>query len=77
MNSLANNLEVSASEFERTITQSLSSDFISGIRNDLFSEAMNTGLASAGDALVMRRKTNGRKTVKQKHASDIWQLVLH
>ena len=36
---------------------------------------MDAGLATVGDALVKRRKTNGGKSVKQKHASDIWQLV--
>ena len=69
------NLEVSASEFERSITRSLSAGSISSVRNDLFTEAMEAGLASVGDALVKRRKTNCGKTVKQKHVSDLWQLV--
>ena len=71
------NLEVSASEFERSITRSLSagSIIILSVRNDLFTEAMEAGLASVGDALVKRRKMNCGKTVKQKHVSDLWQLV--
>ena len=72
MNRLANhgiNVEVSASELERCITR------ISSIRNNLFSEATEYGLTAAGDALVTRRKTNGGKTIKEKHASDICQLV--
>ena len=56
------NLEVSASEFERSITQVLSTDSISSIRNVLFTEASEVGLALAGDALVKRRKMNGGKT---------------
>ena len=68
-------LDVSAAELERTIIRSLSADSISSIRNDLFTEAMDASLATVGDALVKRRKTNGGKSVKQKHASDIWQLV--
>ena len=78
MNRLANhgiNLDVCESELERSITRSLSAGSISSIRNDLFSEARESGLTTAGDALVARRKTNGGKTVKGKHASDICQLV--
>ena len=39
----------------------------------LFSEA---SLAAAGDALVTRRKTNGGKTVKEKHVTDILRIEL-
>ena len=63
-------VDVCASELERSITRSLSAGSISSIRNDLFSEARESGLTTAGDALVARRKTNGGKTVKGKHASD-------
>ena len=78
MNRLANhgiNMDVCASELERAITRSLSASSISSIRNDLFSEARKSGLTAAGDALVARRKTNGGKTVREKQASDICQLV--
>ena len=70
------NLEVSASEFERSINRrALSTDSISSIRNDLFVEAREAGIVTAGDVLAARRKTNGGKSVKQKHLDDIWQLV--
>ena len=66
---------MSTLEFERCTTRLLSTDCSSSSRNDLFTEAMEASLASAGDALVKRIKKNGGKTVKQKHASDIQQLV--
>ena len=78
MNCLANhgvNLEASLSEMERSITRSIPTSSISSIRDDLFLEAMESGLVAPGDALVTRRKTNGGKTVKEKHVSDVCQLV--
>ena len=48
---------------------------ISSIRSELFLDAKESGLDAGGDALVTRRKTNGGKTVRGKHASDICQLV--
>ena len=33
------------------------------------------GLADNGDLHVMRKKVGGGKTVKEKHAEDIWTLV--
>ena len=55
--------------------RSIPSSRISSIRNELFLEAKEAGLATAGDALVTRRKTNGGRTVKGKHASDVCLLV--
>ena len=78
MNRLVNhgiNLDMCVSELGRSITRSLSAGSISSIRNDLFLEATESALTTPGDALVTRRKTNGGKTVKEKHASDICQLV--
>ena len=69
------NLDLTASEFERNITQTLPDDSIKCIRDSLFLEALEAGLASSGDALAQRRKTNGGKSVKQKHITDIWYLV--
>ena len=60
MNCLVNhgiNLEASLSELERSIIRSIPTSSISSIRDDLFSEAKESGLAAAGDALVTRRKT--------------------
>ena len=78
MNCLLNqciNLDVSPSEIERSILRSISTGHMVSIRNDLFLEAKGAGLATAGDALVMRKKTNGGKSVGEKHASDIALLV--
>ena len=69
------NVDMSASELERSNTRQLTVDSISSIRNALFTEAMESGLVSVGDILVKRRKMNSGKTVKQKHVSDIWLLV--
>ena len=69
------NVDMSASELERSITHQMTVDSISSIRNALFTEAMESGLVSVGDVLVKRRKTNSGKTVKQKHVSDIWLSV--
>ena len=79
MNCLANhgiNLDASLSEMARSITRSIpTSSIISSIRDDLFVEAKESGLVAPGDALVTRRKTNGGKTVKEKHVLDVCQLV--
>ena len=78
MNCLLNqgiNLDVSPSEIERSILRSISTGHMVSIRNDLFLEAKGAGLATAGDVLVMRKKTNGGKSVGEKHASDIALLV--
>ena len=61
--------------YERRLIHTLSADYISHIRTVLFDEAVEARLVDDGDALVMRKKTNGGKSVKQKHVSDIWQLV--
>ena len=60
------NVDMSASELERSITHQMMVDSISSIRNALFTEAMESGLVSVGDVLVKRRKTNSGKTVKKK-----------
>ena len=78
MNSLLNygiNSDASLSEMEWLITQSNPTSCIFSIRSKLFLDAKESGLVAAGDALVTRRKTNGGKTVRGKHASDICQLV--
>ena len=45
------------------------------LRSALFLEAIEKGLADNGDLLVMRKKVGSGKTVKEKHAEDIWTLV--
>ena len=42
---------------------------------DILGTTLEKGLADNGDLLVMRKKVAGRKTVKEKHAEDIWTLV--
>ena len=69
------NTDLNAAEFEHCFIRTLSTDAISNVRNALFVGAKEANLVSLGDALVQRRKTNGGKSVMQKHASDIWQLV--
>ena len=78
MNSLLNydiNCDASLSETERSITWSIPTSCISSIRSELFLDAKESGLVAAGDTLVAKRKTNGGKTVRGKHASDICHLV--
>ena len=53
----------------------LTDDTIKCVRDILFLEALEASLATSGDTLVQRRKTNGFKLVKQKHITDIWHLV--
>ena len=77
-NSLLNygiNCDASLSEMEWLITRSIPTSCIFSIRSELFPDAKESGLVAAGDALVTRRKTNGGKTVRGKHASDICQLL--
>ena len=69
------NSDLCASEFERCLSRTLSTESLSSIRSAVFAEAQEAGLACEGDALVQRRKTNGGKSVKQKHVSDVWHLV--
>ena len=68
MNCLANhgvNLEASLLEMERSITRSIPTNSISSIRDDLFLEAMESGLVAPGDALVTRRETTAVKLSKK------------
>ena len=48
---------------------------MSGLRQSLFVQAVNVGLADDGDALVARKKMFSGKSVVQKHADDIWSLM--
>lgn len=78
MNSLAYygiDLDATPREMERSIARSIPKSSISKIRSDLFLESKEYGLTTAGDALVTRRKTNGGKTMMEKHIADIYLLV--
>lgn len=68
------NVDLSCEEFNRRLLQGNSGEQISGLRSSLFLEAQDRGLADAGDELVGRRKSAG-KSIKDKHAEDIWELV--
>ena len=50
-------------------------DQVHGLRASLFTEAVKKGLADCGDRLVTRKKVGGGKTVKEKHAEDVWSLT--
>ena len=45
------------------------------LRDTLFSEAVQRGLADTGDRMVSRRKVAGGKSIRDKHIDDVWALV--
>ena len=54
----------------------LSPKCLSSVREDLLNNAVVCGLADKGDILVARRKGGGvGKSVREKHAEDIWVLA--
>ena len=50
-------------------------DQVHGLRASLFIEAVEKCLTDCGDRLVTRKKVGGGKTVKEKHAEDVWSLT--
>ena len=67
--------QLSAEEFVRRLARDSSENQVRQLRSALFLEAIDKGVADNGDLLVMQKKVGGGKTVKEKHAEDIWTLV--
>ena len=67
--------ELSEEEFVRRLVRGSTQDQVRDLRLALFLEAVEGDLADGGDKLVMRKKVGGGKTVKDKHAVDVWVLV--
>ena len=59
-------------EFVGKLKCGCSADQVRALRDYLFEDALKLNLATDGDCLVMRRKSNAM-SVKDKHAEDIWQ----
>ena len=62
------------SELERDL-QVLDFDTIANVRESLFREAKVYGMTGEGSTLVQRKKTNGGKSIRQKHTADVILLV--
>ena len=53
----------------------LNHQVVSALRLSLFIEAHDLGLLEGGDEPVTHRKSHHGKSVKTKHAEDVWALV--
>ena len=68
------NTNLRPSELENSLL-ALDNDLLANIRLLLFAEAKASGLVMDGSQPVLRKKTNGGKSVRQKHVADIALMV--
>ena len=66
--------ELLRDEFVGKLKLGCSTDQVRALREYLCEDALKLNLASDDDCLVMRRKSTA-KSIKDKHAEDVWVLV--
>ena len=73
LSELGVNINAPGCDLERQLNQ-LTNATLSQIRSSLFHQAQSRGIADLRDVLVKRRDT-AVKTAKEKHASDVRELL--